>query len=549
LPEPEERAWLLRLTALVLIVGSAALRLLYLVCDCPLDLSPDEAYYWKCSERLDWNYYSKGPLVALLIRGSCWLFGAWSEQWTGSQMAAVRLPAVVCGALLLVSIYVLTARFLRREKWALLMVALALTMPILAAGSLLMTIDAPYSCCWGWALVFAYVALFRTEPGRSTIWPWLGAGLCVALGILAKHTMVLFVPMVGLYLAATPARRGELLRPGFWIMLAVGALGGLPILIWNIAHDWLTVRHTLSAHVGIQGDNAARIHLLGPLAYIGTQCALFLVYWFVVWAWAMAAHNPWRESRPAYRFLWFMSVPMFLFFLLFSLKNGGGEPNWPITAYLSGMVLAGFWLREQLRSATPRLRRWTRIMVPAMASVGLVLTLLVHEPRLLAPALGKLAGAPTRDNPTPMRQLDPTCRLRGFSATLAAELDRLRAQLRAEGIEPVLAGSGWNLPGEISFYCQGHPDVYSLGAAIGDRHSQYDLWRPNPVFEPAPFLGRTFIMVGARAGYVRRAFDEVDDTYEVFHTEGGHAIASWTITVCRGYRGFPPDALPVRTNY
>src|SRR5438132_413355 len=82
---------------------------------------------------------------------------------------------------------------------------------------LLMTIDDPYTRCWGCALVFVYRALFRTSP-RS----WLWAGLCVALGILAKHTMVLFVPMVGLFLLATPTVRGYLRRPGFWVMLLVG---------------------------------------------------------------------------------------------------------------------------------------------------------------------------------------------------------------------------------------------------------------------------------------------------------------------------------------
>ncbi len=100
----------------------------------------------------------------------------------------------------------------------------------------------------------------------------------------------------------------------------------------------------LENHARLQGERADGIHWLGPLAYLGTQCALFLVYWFMAWGWAMVVHNPSREKRPEYRFLWFLSVPMFAFFWLFSLKNGGGEPNWPITAYISGMVLAcGWW--------------------------------------------------------------------------------------------------------------------------------------------------------------------------------------------------------------
>jgi Dolichyl-phosphate-mannose-protein mannosyltransferase len=543
LTENRERVWPIRTLAFTLIFGTMLLRLFYLVYNCPLDLAPDEAHYWHWSNRLDWSYYSKGPLVAFLIRASCWLFGGWSEQWTGSQMAAVRLPAVLCGALLLTSLYVLVILFMRREKWALLAVALALTLPIVAAGSLLMTIDAPYTCCWGWALVFAYRALFHASP-----WSWCWAGACIALGILAKYTMILFVPMIGLLLLATPALRVQLRRPGFWVMVLVGALGGAPILIWNMQNDWLTVKHMLGSHAGMQGDNATRIHWLGPLNYLGMQCALFMVYWWIVWIWAMAAHNPFGEKRPEYRFLWFMSVPMVAFFLLFSLKNGGGEPNWPITGYISGMVLAGAWMSKQLKSPCAWWRRIPKILVPALAILGLLLTVLIHEPRWLQPALVHLVPAATKENPTPLRQVDATCRLRGWHA-LAAEVDRVRKRLRAEGIEPILVGASWSLPGEISFYCQGHPEVFSVGLAIGDRHSQYDLWRPNPVLEPDAFIGKTFILVDADKDRVKMAFNRFDDTYNFVYQEDGVAVASWSITVCRGFRGFPLQKTQNRANY
>src|SRR5882757_9243243 len=88
-------AWLIRLLATILIVGAAALRVIYLGWFSDLNLAPDEAHYWDWSRQLDWSYYSKGPLVALLIRGSCELFGRLSIALTGSEMLAVRLPAVI----------------------------------------------------------------------------------------------------------------------------------------------------------------------------------------------------------------------------------------------------------------------------------------------------------------------------------------------------------------------------------------------------------------------------------------------------------------------
>ena len=52
-------------------------------------LSADEAHYWEWSRRLDWSYYSKGPMVAYLIALSTRL-GGHTEFW-------VRLPAVLLG--------------------------------------------------------------------------------------------------------------------------------------------------------------------------------------------------------------------------------------------------------------------------------------------------------------------------------------------------------------------------------------------------------------------------------------------------------------------
>src|SRR5438874_2639565 len=96
-------AWMRhRCGAFLLIAAAAIVRVMYLVWNCPLDLGPDEAYYWDWSRNLDWSYHSKGPLIAWVIRLSCEIFGPSSQHLVGSDMIAVRLPAVVCGSLLLV---------------------------------------------------------------------------------------------------------------------------------------------------------------------------------------------------------------------------------------------------------------------------------------------------------------------------------------------------------------------------------------------------------------------------------------------------------------
>ncbi len=529
LDEPRPACWPWHLLAALLILGSAGLHLAYLACDCPLDLAPDEAHYWDWSRRLDWSYYSKGPLVAYLVRAGCAAFGDWSERLVGSEMLAVRLPAVLCSSLLLLSLYVLTLQVYRRGPLAVAVVGLALTFPVIAAGASLMTIDAPYTCCWGWALVAGHRAVFR----RSA-WAWPLAGLLVGLGILAKYTMVLWLPSLGLFLLTSPEFRRHLLRPGFWVMTAVAAACCLPILVWNAQHDWVTFRH-VGGQAGI--NEPAGLRWRGPLNYVIAQAGLLLGFWFVAWLCAMIAGRPGREPNAGARYLWWMSAPVFSVFLAFSLKTTE-EPNWPVTAYISGIVLTAAWVARQLQSPRLWYRRLTAAGLATACALGLAVTVLMHHTGWVQPVLAKISGPATAKRPLPLRRFDPTCRLRGWRK-LALEVDRVLAELRREGTEPILAAAGWTLPGELGFYCQGHPTVYCFGWALGERHSQYDLWRPNPVWDPQEFRGRTVVFVGVAHPLVSKAFRTVDPFQMVTYEEAGQPIARWPITVCRGYLGFP----------
>jgi hypothetical protein len=268
-----------------------------------------------------------------------------------------------------------------------------------------------------------------------------------------------------------------------------------------------------------------------------------LVFWFAAWAAAMWAHRPTVEADAGVRYLWWLSAPMFVLFLVFGFKTGGGELNWPVAAYLSGMVLAGAWLERQLSSPVRWYVRWTRINVALACAVGLAVTLVIHRSDWLYPLLTRLAGPPTEARAFPLRRLDPTCRLRGWRATLAREVDRLRAELAAQGDEPVLAGCSWNLPGELGVYCAGHPQAYSLGGLMGERYSQYDLWL-GPLSQAAAFRDRTFLIVGGLPDEVNKAFREVGPMHTVVHREKGQPIAVWPVTVCRGFKGFPPLSKP-----
>ena len=236
-------------------------------------------------------------------------------------------------------------------------------------------------------------------------------------------------------------------------------------------------------------------------------------------------HRPTVETSPQLRYLWWMSAPTFVFFGLFTFTNGGGEPNWPIAAYLSGMVLAAHWLAGELAASSTWYRRWTQGGVLAAGALGLLISVALHEPIQVQPVLLRIAGPATTERPMPLRRVDPSSRLRGWRH-LAAEVDRARGELQARGITPVLAAERWTQAAELGFYCGDHPCAHCLGVTFGDRDSQYDLWRPDPIADDADFHGQTFLLVGMELDRLAHAFDR-------FESDAQRAVSRKRPDCCR----------------
>ena len=252
----------------------------------------------------------------------------------------------------------------------------------------------------------------------------------------------------------------------------------------------------------------------------------------MVWA------NPWWEADAGKRFLWWLSAPMFLCVLAFSFKTGGGELNWPVTAYLSGLVLAAAWLEYFFTVADLRGRWFQGFFLGLTCLVGVTLIVSVHKSEWIRPVLTLWTGPPTSTNPYPLN-LDPSCRLRGWAPLAGREIDRMREEYRAQGRELVLTGTCWNLPGEMGVYCEGHPQAYSIGLALDDRHSQYDCW-PGPLNDPKEFeAGRSSLSAGSIIASIA-TFDQVEPLGLGPAPGRGHRhLDLGEITIAHGFRGFP----------
>ena len=446
--------FLLVLTGLRLFVGGR------------MEASPDEAYYYQWSQRLDWAYYSKGPGVALAIRAGTALLGA--------TEAGVRLlsPFLALGSSLL--IFGLARRLYGASiaHWAVVMMNLT---PIFNVGGLVMTIDALSIFFWAAALFSLWLALERA-PRFSGWWPLAGA--LIGLGFLAKYTNAMELLSVVLLLGLTPKLRREFARPGFWVMLAVFALAVVPPVVWNANHDWITVEH-LRSRGGL--DSKFGIHPTEFLAYLGLH---FGVYSPLVFA-GMLAALWWgcREARGDFRarFLALFALPLLILYGVLSLKRAG-EPNWTAPAFVSlGILTVAFWhgLAEQQAAA----RRF------AIAALGLAMAMSLFV--VNTDAVRRLGI------PWPYTK-DPGGRLRGWE-TVAIALGDLRQKMEAESGKPLfLIANKYQTASSLAFYLpekraegRGHPPVYIPESQAIE--NQYSFWgRYDELTDPVE-LARTLL--------------------------------------------------------
>ena len=499
-------------TAALLLVAGLAVLHLAIIASGRWPLSPDEAHYWEWARRLDWSYYSKGPLVAYLI--------ALGTAVAGSTAFGVRLPAVVLSAGLALLAFHLARRLFASDRAGLLTVAFLSVMPLYAAGSLLMTIDLPFLCCWTLAACLLLIAVER----RSYM-AWYGVGLALGLGLLAKYTMAMLIPCVFIWLVSSPRLRPWLLRREPYEALLIGLLLFSPVLVWNARHAWLSGRHVLIQAGGSGRPDLLRGLLRGP-EFFGSQIGLVSPLLFCVlavglaWAWERGV----REGRDDLLLLLCLSAPPFLFFQLWSLVTKV-QANWAAHAYLTAAVAAAGWC-ESWSGRSPKsrqVRRRLKLLVLTSLLLPAVALPLVLFPDLLAPLGTRLPAA-----------LDLVGkRLSGWPELGAAVGEAAGRLPRA----PFLVSDRYQIASELAFYVPGQPRVYN--ANLGRRMNQYDLWGGWEALR-----GQDGLFVSYGAGdpphELVEAFGALERVAVVPIRKRGEHLRDFSIFLGRDFRGFPP---------
>lgn len=419
---------------IALIAGVTVLRLLY-VASGLTELYADEAYYWVWSRRLDWSYYSKGPMVAYLIHLS---------TLAGQDTAFfVRLPAVLLGAVTMTYLGRMGRALFGDWRTGFFAAFLGAAVPILNTLSTVLTIDGPLLCFW---IVSAF-HLWRSIGGETRGWDAAAAGLALGLGLMAKAVMIFVVPSYLIFLAMHPRGRAELRSFRPWGAIALGLLFLVPQIYWNAKHEWVMFRDFADKGNTSEPFQLGHEHVVG---LVGSQLIVLspLILAALIWSMVEAVRRA-RRGDVAARFMLCFSLPVMGFYVALSLHTHVNS-NWMLAGYLAPLVgLAGYGL-ERWDGARGGARRL--VGFSAASAVGLALAMGFGP--LLFPLVYRFGDAES------FQQYDPTVRVAGWKA-MAERADYWRRKLKRDE-EPFLFGSNYAVPSLLRFYGDGHPEAVSL---------------------------------------------------------------------------------------
>jgi 4-amino-4-deoxy-L-arabinose transferase-like glycosyltransferase len=340
----------------------------------------DEAYYWGWSQHLAWGYFSKPPLIAVLIAASTALFG--------DGVLGIKVLTMCCYPAAALIAFALGRRLYDAETglWAGLAI---LTLPIFDWLGLFVSTDAPLVLFWTLGLL-----AYERARANDRLVDWLLLGVVCGLGLLAKYTMLVWLGCVFAHLALCD--RARLRRPGPWLVALVGLLMLTPNLWWNYVNDFPTLHHT--AAITVNKKASGGFSHVGE--FVGAQWLAFgplLGSAFLVLLWRLP--GLWRDARV--RLLLCFSLPLWGIVVIQAWR-ASANANWAAPAFVPAALLLAGWLLGQEKQ---------RLFAAALACNVVLAALCYHWPQLLS-----LAGQADSS------KLDPYQRARGW--------DRVAVQLR-----------------------------------------------------------------------------------------------------------------------
>jgi hypothetical protein len=335
-----------------------ALFLVILIHGSAIGLTDDEAYYWVLAQKPALGYAYHPPMVAWLIALSQALLG---PIFGAASAIVVRFPAALCsGAVLTMALQWLREVGVAQDKIKSSALALV-SFAGLFALSWMMVPDLPLFL--GWMLVFraTWNICFKKD---STTFEDALLFFGTALSLLSKYSAVLlaFSSFVCLLLWAPREKRVRAIAS----IVVGGLLAAIPILIWNMAHEWASILYQIrDRHEGGSFSLVRWLRFWVIEIFAGGPALIF--YSFVMLARVLKS-----KANRVEQFLWIFAAPAAFVFCLQPLW-ADFKPHWALVVWWPiALGLARAWGIER----SP----WAKWQMGYGLTLGAVVLICCHIP-------------------------------------------------------------------------------------------------------------------------------------------------------------------------
>jgi dolichol-phosphate mannosyltransferase len=475
-----------------------------------VNVIPEEAYYWNYAQHLDIGYLDHPPLVAWLI----WI----STSWFGHSEFAVRLPALISWLIASVFMFRLTLNLQERPA-AFRSVLLMAVLPIYFGVGFFITPDAPLHAAWAACLYFLERALIGADR-RS----WLGVGICVGLGLLAKYTFALLGLGTLIFVLFDTKARRWLVRPQPFVAALVALILFSPVLFWNLQNGWASF--VFQGTRRWDGNQDFSLHLIFASLFLVLTPVGVLSAGKILLSARDSLDSHRTEDRQRKKRLWlfsFTAVPLAVF-VIQSLQN---EPklHWTGPVFLAAIpFIAGDMLGRADEITRPWVNFFRRAWLPTIVVLLLSYGSVFHYLGMGLPGLSMSEK-------------------RAFGAwrQVGERVGQLEQALEVEtGAEPLIVGMDkYMISSELSFY-----DLSDRGGThnmagphlFGGRSNMWEYWLPR-----SAAIGRNLLLIEFDSKkltdpFLAEHFDRMSEVSKETLKKDGRIVGSFHWRVGYNYR-------------
>jgi hypothetical protein len=459
----------------IILIFPALAIVIHLLTNSQYGFHRDELYYLACANHLDFGYVDHPPLIA-------WL-GAFISLVLGKSLFAVRLlPAIAAGAIVLLT--GLTVRQMGGCKFAQTLGCLAVIIaPLYLSMGTMFTTNVFDQLIWALA-VYLLALFFKNESPRLL----LLLGLILGIGMLIKHTMIIFAIGIIIALLMTSYRR-LFAEKYLWLSIFMALLIFLPNLIWQINHDWPTLEFIREAAIN-------RMEQASPLNFFSQQLLSLNPINLILLLTGLYFYLVNSEGKP-FRIFGLLFVLLFTFFALQRSKDYYLAPAYPMV-WVGGAVM----LERLANRFKPKLFKLISIILMAIAGI---IVAPFSLPILPPGALEKLAGFIHADYPPVFNDM------LGWENMVASTASAYNLLSEEERASCAILANNYGEAAALDHY----GGRFGLPKAIC-AHNSYWIWGPRN------YTGELILSVGLNPEDLSQGFGDVRKLGEI-----KFAVATW----------------------